>query len=83
VPSSEIPKINAPVLAIYAEQDDRITSTVAEVEAAMQQNNKVYRKEIYPGVNHAFHNDTGQRYNAEAAQAAWAETLAWFKQYLV
>ena len=81
-PVSEVPKINAAVLAIYAEQDTRITQTAPEIEAAMQQNGKTYRKIIYPGVNHAFHNDTGQRYNAEAAQAAWQETLAWFKQYL-
>lgn len=43
---------------------------------------KTCKQVIYPGVDHAFHNDTGQRYNAEQAQAAWAETLAWFEQYL-
>ena len=33
----------------------------------------------YPDVDHAFHNDTSaQRYNAEAAQAAWAATLDFF-----
>lgn len=82
VPVEQVPKINAAVLAIYAEQDTRITQTAATMEAAMQQNGKIYRKIIYPGANHAFHNDTGQRYNAEAAHAAWQETLAWFKQYL-
>ncbi|GAB4208379.1 MAG: hypothetical protein OHK0022_37880 [Roseiflexaceae bacterium] len=82
VAASEIPKINAPVLAIYAERDNRINASIPTVEQAMQQNNKTYRKIIYPGVDHAFHNDTGQRYNREQAQAAWAETLAWFQQYL-
>ncbi len=82
VPESEVPKINAPVLAIYAERDNRINQTVPAIEAAMQQNGKTYQKIIYPGVDHAFHNDTGQRYNAEAAQAAWSETLAWFEQHL-
>ena len=82
VPDTELPKVNAAVLAIYAENDNRITSTATAVETAMQQAGKTYRKMIYPGVDHAFHNDTGTRYNAEAAQAAWAETLAWFKQYL-
>lgn len=82
VPEAELPKINAAVLAIYAENDSRITSTATAVEAAMQQAGKTYRKEIYPGVDHAFHNDTGTRYSAEAAQAAWAATLDWFKQYL-
>jgi carboxymethylenebutenolidase len=81
-PDSELPKINAAVLAIYAEQDSRITQTAATIEATMLQNNKIYNKIIYPGVDHAFHNDTGTRYNPEAAHEAWNATLAWFKQYL-
>jgi carboxymethylenebutenolidase len=82
-PDSELPKINAAVLAIYAEKDSRITQTAATIEATMLQNNKIYQKIVYPGVDHAFHNDTGTRYNAEAAHEAWNATLAWFKQYLL
>jgi len=37
---------------------------------------------VYPGVDHAFHNDTGDRYDEAQATAAWNDTLAWFKQYL-
>jgi carboxymethylenebutenolidase len=37
---------------------------------------------IYPNTDHAFHNDTGSRYNAEAAQDAWSRTLAWFDNYV-
>lgn len=75
-------KINAAVLAIYAQNDQRITSTLESVKAIMANQKKTFREVVYPGVDHAFHNDTGQRYNREAAQAAWGETLAWFKQYL-
>ena len=82
VPTSAVATINAAVLAIYAERDTRINQSIPAIETAMQQNGKTYQKHIYPGVDHAFHNDIGQRYNAEAAQQAWAETLAWFKQYL-
>jgi carboxymethylenebutenolidase len=78
----EVPNIQAPVLAIYAGNDTRINQSIPAIEAAMQQNNKVYEKVIYPNTDHAFHNDTGARYNAEAAQDAWARTLAWFEQYL-
>ena len=70
------------MLAIYAEQDTRINAGIPEIEAAMEQNGKTFEKMIYPGVNHAFHNDTGQRYNREQAQAAWARTLEWFEQYV-
>ena len=50
--------------------------------AAMADAGKVYEKAVFPGVDHAFHNDTRERYNAEAAMAAWAQTLAWFDEHL-
>jgi len=78
----EVVNIQAAVLAIYAERDQRITGSSSVIEAAMQQHGKVYEKVIYPNTDHAFHNDTGTRYNAEAAQDAWGRTLAWFEQYL-
>jgi len=40
------------------------------------------RSEDIGSAGHAFHNDTGARYNAEAAADAWARTLAWFEQYV-
>jgi carboxymethylenebutenolidase len=78
----DVPNINAAVLAIYAERDQRINQSIPAIEAAMQQNGKVYEKVIYPDADHAFHNDTGPRYNPEAAQDAWAKTLDWFGRYL-
>ncbi len=81
-PVEDLASINAPVLAIYGELDQRITGSAPAIEAAMQQNGKVYEKVIYPNANHAFHNDTGERYNAEAARDAWARTLDWFATYL-
>ncbi|HLF26936.1 MAG TPA: dienelactone hydrolase family protein [Anaerolineae bacterium] len=78
----EVPDIQAAVLAIYGELDTRINQGIPAIEAAMQANNQVYEKVIYPNADHAFHNDTGSRYNAEAAQDAWARTLAWFEQYV-
>ena len=78
----EVASINAAVLAVYAERDQRITSTAATMETAMQQNGKTFEKLIYPNTDHAFFNDTGTRYNAEAAADAWAKMLAWFDRYL-
>jgi carboxymethylenebutenolidase len=73
-----VPNIQAAVLAIYAGNDQRINQGIPPIEEAMQQNGKIYEKVIYPGVDHAFHNDTGPRYNTEAAQDAWRRTLEWF-----
>lgn len=80
--TSDVPSIRAAVLAIYGELDNRINSGIPPVEEAMLANNKTYEKVIYPNADHAFHNDTGSRYDPEAAQDAWQRTLAWFEQYV-
>ena len=81
-PLEDVPNIRAAVLAIYGEQDWRINSGIPAIEEAMRANNKIYEKMIYPNADHAFHNDTGSRYNPEAARDAWERTLAWFDQYV-
>jgi carboxymethylenebutenolidase len=82
VPEAEVPGIGAAVLAIYAGRDERINQNIPAIEGAMAKNGKTFRKIVYPNVDHAFHNDSGARYNAEAAKAAWGETLVWFGKYL-
>ena len=79
---ANVPNINAAVLAIYGELDSRINSGIPSIEQAMQENGKVYEKMVYPNADHAFHNDTGSRYNPEAARDAWERMLAWFEQYV-
>jgi carboxymethylenebutenolidase len=79
---SDVPNIRAAVLAIYGGLDNRINSGIPAIEEAMAANNKIYEKVIYPDADHAFHNDTGARYNPVAAQDAWQRTLAWFEQYV-
>jgi carboxymethylenebutenolidase len=81
-PEEDLPRIQAAVLAIYGGLDQRITGTADRIEAAMRANNKVFEKVIYPNADHAFHNDTGSRYNPEAAKDAWARTLNWFGKYV-
>ena len=81
-PVEDVPNIRAAVLAIYGELDSRINSSIPTIEQAMLENNKIYEKIIYQGADHAFHNDTGGRYNPEAAKDAWEKTLAWFEQYV-
>lgn len=81
-PVEDVPNIRAAVLAIYGELDSRINSGIPTIEQAMMENNKIYDKVVYQNADHAFHNDTGSRYNAEAARDAWEKTLAWFEQYV-
>ncbi len=73
---------NAAVLGVYAEQDARVNASRATAEVALVAAGLEYEIKVYPGVDHAFFNDTGQRYNAEQAAAAYADVLAWLGRYL-
>lgn len=76
----EIAEIHCPVLANYGETDERITSKVPEVAALTEKYKKIYDYKIYEGAGHAFFNDTGDRYNPQAAADAWTRTLAFLKK---
>lgn len=81
-PESDVPNIHAAVLAIYGGLDSRINSGIPTIEEAMKANNKIFEKIVYANADHAFNNDTGTRYNPEAARDAWEKTLAWFDKYV-
>ncbi len=83
VPADQVPAIRAPLLLHYAELDQRVNAGIAAYESALKANGKRYTIYMYPGVNHAFNNDTGEaRYNKQAADLAWERTLAFFKEQL-
>jgi carboxymethylenebutenolidase len=72
----------AAVLALYAERDTRITGSKDQMAAALMRSGHPYQIKVFPGVDHAFHNDTGPRYNATQAEAAWIATIEWFQQHV-
>lgn len=76
--------LHTPVLGLYAENDNGIPlASVETIRAALQAADNPSRSEIivYPGVQHGFHADYRQSYNAEAAADGWARALAWFRQH--
>jgi len=76
-------KTKAATLAVYAEQDTRITATAPQMEEQLKKAGVPEQILVVAGVNHAFHNDTnGSRYAPEAAQKAWVATIEWFRKYL-
>jgi carboxymethylenebutenolidase len=77
-----VPNIQAAVLGVYAESDDFVNPGIEPLEQALQEAGINHQINIYPGVGHAFHNDTGERYNEEQATQAWNDMLAWFEQHL-
>jgi carboxymethylenebutenolidase len=70
------------VLAIYAGLDTRVNATRPAAEAALQAADLEYEIVTFPNVNHAFFNDTGARYDADAAALAYARVLEWFERYV-
>jgi carboxymethylenebutenolidase len=81
-PLEDVPNIQAAVLGIYGEEDTRITDQEPDLEEALADAGKTYEMIIFDDANHAFFNDTGERFNQEAAEEAWASTLGWFDEYL-
>jgi carboxymethylenebutenolidase len=73
----------AAVLGVYAELDARVNASQATADSALTAAGLEHEIKVYPGVDHAFFNDTGARYNAEQAAAAYADVLAWLSRYLV
>ncbi|MBV8534293.1 MAG: dienelactone hydrolase family protein [Alphaproteobacteria bacterium] len=84
VPAAEdVPKIKAKVQAHYAGNDERIDAGIPGFETALKAAGVSYEIFVYPGAEHAFHNDTnGARYNKAAAELAWSRTVAFFKANL-
>jgi carboxymethylenebutenolidase len=72
----------AAVLGIYAEQDARVNASREAATAALEAAGLTHEIVTYPGANHAFFNDTGPRYDQDAATQAYAKVLDWFGRHL-
>ncbi|QDG67299.1 dienelactone hydrolase family protein [Pseudarthrobacter sp. NIBRBAC000502772] len=79
---NKVPAIKAAAFGVYAERDQRITGAMPALRDALVAAGVRHQITVYPGVDHAFHNDTGERYNETQATAAWNDTLAWFGQHV-
>jgi len=70
------------VLGVYAELDARVNATRDAAKAGLERAGLTHEIRTFPGVNHAFFNDTGPRYDATQADAAYAAVLDWFALHL-
>ena len=81
--AEDVPKIKAAVQLHYAEMDERVNEGIPKYEEALKKAGVVHEIHLYPGVQHAFHNDTSAaRYNEAAAKLAWQRTISFFKKYV-
>jgi len=81
-PAEDAVRVKAPLLVHLAAVDERINAAWPTYEAALKAAGARYTMHQYPGTQHGFNNDTTPRFDAAAAQLAWARTLAFFKQHL-
>jgi carboxymethylenebutenolidase len=72
----------AAVLGIYAELDSRVNASRSAARAALRAAKVRHELATFRGVDHAFFNGTGGRYDREAATAAYRRVLAWFARYI-
>jgi carboxymethylenebutenolidase len=73
---------SAAVLGIYAGLDDRVNASQDAARAALESAGLDHELRTFDGVDHAFFNDTGRNYDADAAAAAYDAMLDWFESHL-
>jgi carboxymethylenebutenolidase len=84
-PAPEAPTFTgsqAAVLGVFAEKDARVNAGKDKLEAALTAAGLTHELVTVPGVDHAFFNDTGPRYNDAAAAQIYQRVLAWFGTHL-
>ena len=72
----------AAVLGVFAELDNRVNAGRDTLEAALTARGLTHELVTVPGVDHAFFNDTGPRFNAAAAATTYQRVLDWFGRHL-
>ena len=82
--SLTLPRVDAPVLGLYGEDDARVNATIPAAKAAMAANKEFYEANLYPGAGHGFlrAQDEREGANARAAGQAWPRAIAFLREHL-
>src|SRR5215207_1403551 len=84
-PSPDTPTFTgsqAAVLGVFAEKDARVNAGRDKLEAALTAAGVTHELVTVPGVDHAFFNDTGARYDQAAASQVYQQVVSWFGTHL-
>jgi carboxymethylenebutenolidase len=72
--------LKCPLLGLYGGADESIRqSDVQEAASRARSAGQEVRIEVFPGAPHGFHADYRATYHKDAAEAAWAQAMGWFK----
>lgn len=81
--SNELSKIKWPILGIFAANDQGIpVDTVNQFESKLNELHISNQVIIYPDVDHAFANPSGNSYSPDASQDAWTKTISFLNSQL-
>jgi carboxymethylenebutenolidase len=80
--TADLKRIQAPVLGIYGENDERINANLPLVSAAMQSAGKTFTSEVYPGTGHGFLKPGRQGYDTPEREKAWGRILEFYRARL-
>jgi carboxymethylenebutenolidase len=76
-------EIHCPLIGLFGEEDTNPSpADMRKLDAELTRLGKVHEFHAYPGANHAFMNQHGNRYHADADRDSWPKTLAFFEKYL-
>lgn len=74
-------KVKAPILAFYGDEDERVTASMAPLQALMKELGKSFEPHVYPHATHGFVSLQDVTGNGEATADSWPRTIAFIKQY--
>src|SRR5258706_9255 len=77
--AAAVGRIQASGLGVYAENDSRIDAGLPDLSTALKRTGVDYHYTVYPGVGHAFLQQTDK---PQVADSAWAAIVAFFHQKL-
>jgi carboxymethylenebutenolidase len=80
--TAAVPRIRAPLLIHYAENDPRINELWPAFETALKAAGVPHEAHVYPGTQHGFHNDSTPRFQPAAAKLSWERTVAFLRRHL-
>jgi carboxymethylenebutenolidase len=80
--TADLKRIQAPVLGIYGENDERINASLPLVTAEMQSAGKTFNSEVYPGTGHGFLKPGRQGSDGPQVEKAWARILEFYRARL-
>ena len=76
-------KLQTPILVHHGDADKSVALDDAkEMVAALKNSSQPVEFHIYPGADHAYHDDTHPQYHEQAATQSWARTIEFFDKYL-